>query len=137
MATRQLSLLLEQLRKTIRRQLAGGLADGALLDRFVQHRDEAAFEVLVWRHGPLVLSLCHRLLHHWHDAEDALQATFLTLVKKAGAIGKRESLGSWLYKVAYRIALRMMEKTRKTKPSTDWPLRVTLTVEPRSETPRV
>jgi RNA polymerase sigma factor (sigma-70 family) len=118
-ATRQLSLLLEQLRKTIRRQLAGGLADGALLERFVRHKDEAAFEVLVWRHGPLVLSLCQRLLHNVHDAEDALQASFLTLVKKAGSIGKRDSLGSWLYKVAQRIALRMMDKTRKAAPSTD------------------
>jgi RNA polymerase sigma factor (sigma-70 family) len=112
-ATGQLNLVLQQLRKTVRRQLARGLADGELLERFTRERDEAAFEVLVWRHGPLVLSLCNRLLHNSHDAEDVLQATFLALVKKAGAIGKRDSLGSWLYKVAYRIALRVRETARR------------------------
>jgi RNA polymerase sigma factor (sigma-70 family) len=117
MATGQLNLVLHQLRKTVRRQLARGLADGELLERFLRKRDEAAFEVLVWRHGPLVLSLCHRLLHNSHDAEDVLQATFLTLVKKAGAIGKRDSLGSWLYKVAYRIALRVREATQRRRES--------------------
>jgi RNA polymerase sigma factor (sigma-70 family) len=114
-ATGQLNLVLQQLRRTVRRQLAVGLADGELLERFTRHGDEAAFEVLVWRHGPLVLSLCHRLLHNSHDAEDVLQATFLTLVKKAGSIGKRDALGSWLYKVAYRIVLRVRETARKRK----------------------
>ncbi|HEV3260671.1 MAG TPA: sigma-70 family RNA polymerase sigma factor [Gemmataceae bacterium] len=105
MANAQLTLALQHLRQLIRQGAAAELPDTALLERFVGQRDEAAFEVLVWRHGPMVLSLCQRLLHNPHDAEDVLQATFLTLARKAGSIRKRESLGSWLYKVAYRIAL--------------------------------
>ena len=106
MANGQLTAVVRHLRQLIRRQGAGEVADSQLLERFVRQRDEAAFEVLVWRHGPAVLGLARRLLHDAHDAEDVLQATFLTLVRKAGSIGKRASLGSWLYKVAFRIALR-------------------------------
>lgn len=80
--------------------------DAELLQRFVTERDEAAFELLVWRHGGMVMGTCQRLLRHGHDAEDAFQATFLTLVRKAGSIGKRSSVASWLYKVAYHTALR-------------------------------
>jgi RNA polymerase sigma factor (sigma-70 family) len=69
-------------------------------------RSEGAFAVLVERHGPLVHSVCRRILHDAHDAEDAFQATFLVLARKAQTIQKHQSLGSWLYKVAYRIALR-------------------------------
>jgi RNA polymerase sigma factor (sigma-70 family) len=82
------------------------LTDGELVERFVAARDEAAFETLLWRHGPMVLSLCLRLLRDSHAAEDAFQATFLVLFCKAGSIGKRESVGSWLHRVAYRIALK-------------------------------
>src|SRR5262245_31529837 len=63
------------------------------------------------RHGPMVLSLCQRLLHHEQDAEDAFQATFLMLVRKAGSISKGEALASWLYKVAYRLACRARART--------------------------
>jgi RNA polymerase sigma factor (sigma-70 family) len=83
----------------------GGLSDAQLLERFLAGRDEAAFELLVWRHGPTVLGVCRRLLRHESDVEDAFQATFLALVRKAGSIANREALGSWLYKVAYRVAL--------------------------------
>jgi RNA polymerase sigma factor (sigma-70 family) len=83
---------------------AGGVADGQLVERWVESRDEAAFEVLVWRHGTMVANVCRRVLRCEHDVEDAFQATFLTLARKAGAIGQRESVGSWLYKVAYRVA---------------------------------
>ena len=68
-------------------------------------RDEAAFEALVHRHGPMVLGLCRRVLHDHHDAEDSFQATFLLLARKAALVVKRESVGSWLYAVAYRTAL--------------------------------
>jgi RNA polymerase sigma factor (sigma-70 family) len=83
-----------------------GVADAQLLQRFAVGRDEAAFELLLWRHGPMVRGVCRRVLRHAEDAEDAFQATFLVLVRKAGSIGKRESLAGWLYRVAYRVALR-------------------------------
>ncbi len=79
--------------------------DEELLDRFVSQRDATAFETLVRRHGPMVLGVCRRLLQHPQDAEDAFQATFLVLVRKAGSLGQRELLGNWLYGVAYRTAL--------------------------------
>jgi RNA polymerase sigma factor (sigma-70 family) len=106
MARGQLSPFLRQLRRLVGPTTAGGLTDAQLLERFVAGRDEAAFEVLVWRHGTLVWNVCRRLLRAEHDAEDAFQATFLTLVRKARSIGKRQAVGSWLYKVAYRVALR-------------------------------
>jgi len=81
-------------------------SDGQLLDRFRTQHDEAAFTALVQRYGPLVLGVCRRVLRHDQDAEDAFQATFLVLVRKAGSIGKRGSVGSWLCGVAYRVAVR-------------------------------
>jgi RNA polymerase sigma factor (sigma-70 family) len=77
-----------------------------LLYRFATHRDEAAFEVLVHRHGPMVWRVCRSLLRDAHAAEDAFQATFLVLVRKAGSIGRPELLGNWLYGVAHRVSLR-------------------------------
>jgi len=88
------------------RRVALTASDAHLLENFARHQDEAAFERLVFIHGPMVLGLCRRLLRHEQDAEDAFQATFLTLARTAGTISNRESLGSWLYKVAYRIACR-------------------------------
>ena len=82
------------------------VSDTELLDRFVSHRDETAFAALAARHGPMVWSVCRRLLRHAQDAEDAFQATFLILVRKAASIGKRELLGNWLYGVALRVAAR-------------------------------
>jgi HlyD family secretion protein len=84
----------------------GSLTDDRLVERFLEQQDQAAFELLVWRHGPMVLRVCRRVLRNSHSAEDAFQAVFLTLATKAEAIGKRESVGNWLYKVAFRIALR-------------------------------
>jgi RNA polymerase sigma factor (sigma-70 family) len=81
-------------------------ADAVLLQGFVSRRDEAAFAMLVERHGPLVLSACMRILNHRQDAEDAFQTTFLVLARKASSITRRQALSSWLYRVAFRIALK-------------------------------
>jgi RNA polymerase sigma factor (sigma-70 family) len=96
--------VLRQLRRAL--HTGSGATDGQLLERFRSQRDEDAFELLVWRHERLVLSVCRRILNDPQDAEDAFQATFLTLVRKAGAIGRGQALASWLYQVACRIALR-------------------------------
>jgi RNA polymerase sigma factor (sigma-70 family) len=104
-ANGQLRTVIRYLRRVGSAQHAGKLTDTQLLERFVRERDQAAFEVLVWRHAALVFGVCRRVLRHEHDAEDAFQATFLALVRKASSIGKRQAVGSWLYKVAYRVAL--------------------------------
>jgi RND family efflux transporter MFP subunit len=91
-----------------------GLSDAELLGRYVHFQDEAAFELLLWRHGALVLNVCRRVLHCEQDAEDAFQATFLTFVRQAHAIIRRGSVASWLYKVAYRVALEAKAQARKT-----------------------
>jgi RNA polymerase sigma factor (sigma-70 family) len=89
-----------------------GPADAELLERFVRTRDEGAFELLVWRHGTLVYNTCLRILHDSHAAEDAFQATFLILVRKAASVGRRESLGAWLHRVAHRVAVRARQRVR-------------------------
>jgi DNA-directed RNA polymerase specialized sigma24 family protein/uncharacterized protein (DUF1501 family) len=83
-----------------------GLTDRQLLDRFTAQRDEAAFAELVCRHGPMVLSACRRVLRHAQDAEDAFQAAFLVLARKADSIRQGDSVGGWLYQVAHRLAVR-------------------------------
>ncbi len=86
--------------------------DGELLDRFVRRQEEAAFAALLGRHGPMVLRVARRVLGRVHDAEDVFQATFLLLARKARAIRKRASVGSWLHGVAHRLALRARAQAR-------------------------
>ena len=93
-----------------------GLTEGQLLDRFVHRGDEAAFEALVTRHGPMVMGVCRRILRDPNDVEDAFQATFLVLVRKAKTLRHSELLGNWLYGVATKVALqaRTMANRRRT-----------------------
>jgi RNA polymerase sigma factor (sigma-70 family) len=87
--------------------------DAELLRRFAQDADRSAFELLLWRHGPMVLRVCRAVLHDAHAAEDAFQAAFLVLARKAGAIGRREALGAWLYRVAHRIAVKLHRQGKR------------------------
>jgi RNA polymerase sigma factor (sigma-70 family) len=94
-------------------QDGGGFTDGQLLERFLTERQEVAFAALVKRHGPMVLGVCRRVLRNLHDAEDAFQATFLVLVRKATSLLLRECIGNWLYGVAYHTALKARAVARK------------------------
>ncbi len=105
MATHQLSKIVQTIRKAVLRTGAG-LSDGQLLGYFIEERSEAAFTALVHRHGPLVWGVCRRILAHHQDAEDAFQATFLVLARKAASIQARTLLANWLYGVAHRTALK-------------------------------
>jgi RNA polymerase sigma factor (sigma-70 family) len=94
----------------------GGLSDALLLERFVSIRDdagEAAFRALVARHGAMVLRVCRNVLHDPHEAEDAFQVTFLALARKAGAIRKQDSIGSWLHGTAVRVAMKARTAARR------------------------
>jgi RNA polymerase sigma factor (sigma-70 family) len=102
----QLGTMVEQLRRAALLPDGAGLTDSQLLELFLCRRDDAAFEILVRRHGPMVLGVCRRILGDWHDAEDAFQATFLVLTRKAAAVIPRDRLGNWLYGVACRTALK-------------------------------
>jgi RNA polymerase sigma factor (sigma-70 family) len=94
---------------------AGALSGEVLLRRYAERGDEAAFTALVQRYGPLVLSVCRRVLRQAQDAEDAFQATFLVLARKASTIRKVPSLSSWLYGVAYRLALKARASAARRK----------------------
>jgi RNA polymerase sigma-70 factor (ECF subfamily) len=100
----------QPLLRFIRKLTAPGSAaentDAKLLARFVGQQDETAFAALVQRHGPMVLGVCRRVLGDLHDAEDACQAAFLVLARKARSLARPEALGNWLYGVAYRTALK-------------------------------
>jgi RNA polymerase sigma factor (sigma-70 family) len=108
-----LNKVVEHLRSIALRQEAAGMSDTQLLEGFVTARDQVAFAVLVRRYAPLVWNVCRRVLINHHDAEDAFQATFLVLVRKAASIAKRELLANWLYGVAYRTALKARAATAR------------------------
>jgi RNA polymerase sigma factor (sigma-70 family) len=107
---------LKHLRTLYRYGVTGHLTDEQLLDRFVARRDESgeeAFAELVERHGTMVLGVCRRVLGDAHDAEDAFQATFLVLARKATTILRREHVVSWLYGVAFRTALQARARSAR------------------------
>jgi RNA polymerase sigma factor (sigma-70 family) len=92
---------------------AADLPDGSLLQRFVANREQAAFTALVQRHEQFVLGVCRRVLGDSHAAQDAFQATFLVLARKAGMLDRQSSLNGWLYRVAYHVALRLRAVTAR------------------------
>jgi RNA polymerase sigma factor (sigma-70 family) len=120
MTSRAIPSLLLHLRCTLGGRHSS-LSDAELLQCFLAQRDELAFSALVYRHGPMVLGLCRRLLRDSDDAEDAFQATFLVLVRKAHSISRPEHLGNWLYGVAHRTALKL-RATRARRQQCETPL---------------
>ncbi len=106
MASGTIGALGRQLERLFTTGVISGLTEDQLLDRFITRRDDAAFAALVSRHGPMVLGVCRQLLRDPNDVDDAFQATFLILVRKAGSLRRRDLLGNWLYGVAYRVAVR-------------------------------
>jgi RNA polymerase sigma factor (sigma-70 family) len=109
--------VIRHLRRAVLLRPGDGPTDAQLLESFLTRRDEAAFEALLLRHGPMVLGVCRRLLGNPEDAEDAFQATFLVLVRKGVSIRPRDLVGNWLYGVAYRTAMkaRAMNAKRREK----------------------
>jgi RNA polymerase sigma factor (sigma-70 family) len=105
MATNQPSEVIQHLRRSVLLQDGAGLTDRQLLEDYLARRDQAALAALVRRHGPMVWGVCRRVLRSHEDAEDAFQATFLVLVRKAASIVPRQLVANWLYGVAHRTAL--------------------------------
>ena len=111
--TAPLSSFLRHFRRQVFLRDAGELTDRDLLQRFGRGPDGDAFAALVQRYGPLVLGVCRRVLRQEQDAEDAFQATFLVLARKAGSIDQPERLGNWLYGVASRVAQKARAETAR------------------------
>jgi RNA polymerase sigma factor (sigma-70 family) len=109
--------VIRHLRRAALLRDCGGPADEQLLESFLAQRDNCAFEALLRRHGPMVLGVCRRVLGNVHDAEDAFQATFLVLVRRAASVYPRRAVGAWLYGVAYRTAMkaRVMAARRRAR----------------------
>ena len=115
MAASQMSEAIRHLRRTVLLRDGAGLTDGQLLEGFISRREEEALAILVQRHGPMVWGVCRRVLHNYHDAEDAFQATFLVLVRKAASIIPREMVVNWLHGVAHQTALKARATAAKRK----------------------
>src|SRR5262245_31152666 len=113
MATVSSGALIHKLLGIVLRDDGAGLTDAQLLDLYVASRNEAAFGALVRRHGPMVWGVCRRILLHRQDAEDAFQAAFLVLVRKAASVRPREMVGNWLYGVARQTALKALASASK------------------------
>jgi RNA polymerase sigma-70 factor (ECF subfamily) len=113
MVIRSMRSVIQQLCKSLTSHQDEALTDAQLLRQFIEHGDEAAFATIVRRHGTMVMGVCLRVIQNEHDAEDAFQATFLVLVRKAASIARRELLANWLYGVAHHTALKARAATMK------------------------
>jgi RNA polymerase sigma factor (sigma-70 family) len=124
MATDKSGQVIQSLRKMVLLRDGAGLTDRQLIEEYLSHGEDAALGALVRRHGSMVWSLCYRILHNHHDAEDAIQTTFLVLVRKAASVPK-DAVGNWLYGVAYQTALNtratVIRRTKKERQMTDMP----------------
>jgi RNA polymerase sigma factor (sigma-70 family) len=121
MTTDPVTFVLRHLRNLAGTRTSGDLSDSELLERFCRGREETAFALLVQRHGPMVLSVCRRIVHDAHDAEDAFQATFLVLARSAQGVRKGPSLGSFLYGVAQRVAMQArIQAARRRAREKEW-----------------
>src|SRR5262245_58826821 len=113
MTTSQAGKALQHLRSSLLWCGTAGMTDGQLLEGFITRRDQAAFAALVRRHGPMVWGVCRRALPSHHDAEDAFQAAFLVLARKAASIRSPELHASWLYSVAHQTARKTRQAVAK------------------------
>src|SRR6516165_7638634 len=113
MATSRLSQVIQTLRRDSLPRPGTLLTDGQLLDAYLRSREEGAFADLVQRHGPMVWGVCRRVLRGHHDTEDAFQATFLVLVRKATSIVPKDMVANWLYGVAHQTALKARARAAK------------------------
>jgi RNA polymerase sigma factor (sigma-70 family) len=122
MANGKAQLVLRHIRTLAAAGRSHKLTDRQLLEQYSRGRDEEAFAALLRRHGPMILRVCQRVLGHWQDAEDVFQATFLVLARKAPTLQAKESIGTWLYEVAHRLAQdarrkRFRQRVREEKAS--------------------
>ena len=106
MASGHFAVVYREIGRLFQSGTVAGMSEGQLLDRFVARRDGDAFEAIVARHGSMVLAVCRDHLRDPNDVDDAFQATFLVLVRRAGSLRRRDLLGNWLYGVARRVAKR-------------------------------
>ena len=113
MATGASGMASQHLRDLFRSGTVVGLTDGQLLARYAAFHDGPAFEALVARHGPMVVATCRAILKQEHDIEDAFQATFLVLARKAGSVRVGDALGGWLHRVAYRVAVQARSEAKQ------------------------
>jgi len=114
MASAHRGAALRQIQRLFEAGTVAGLTDGQLIERFLSTRDEGAFAALVGRHGPMVLAVCRSVLKDSPEVEDAFQATFLVLFRRAGTIWRRDAVGGWLHRVAHRVAVQAsLDRSRK------------------------
>jgi RNA polymerase sigma factor (sigma-70 family) len=122
--------------RIFRGETVAGLSEWQLLERYLECRDEAAFEAIVARHGPMVLGVCRRMLADRTDVEDAFQATFLVLVRRARHLGPRDAIGPWLYGVASRVAMRARSEAARRRRFQPLTPEVAVVVDQRSTADR-